>query len=61
MEKHEWKNVLQRTCLVTSVHLVQARMFKICPKKVNKKKYFFCTLNKGNSFYVKKFYILHFL
>ena len=44
---HEWKYVLESTCLVTSLHLVQARMVKTCPKKVNKKKYFFCTLNKG--------------
>ena len=34
--------------LVTSLHLVHARMVKISPKKVSKKKkYFFGTLNKG--------------
>ena len=39
MKKYEWKCVIESTCLVTSLHLVQARMVKICPKKVNKKKY----------------------
>ena len=33
--------MIESTCLVTSLHLVQARMVKTCPKKVNKKKYFF--------------------
>ena len=46
-KKYEWKCVMKSTCLVTSLHLVQARMFKTFPKKVIKKKYFFCTLNKG--------------
>ena len=45
-KKHEWKCVIESTCLVTSLHLVQVRMVKTCPKKVNKK-IFFCTLNKG--------------
>ena len=40
-KKHEWKCVIESTCLVTSLHLVQARMVKTCPKKVNKKKYIF--------------------
>ena len=39
--------ILDGQCLVKSLHLVQARMVKTCPKKVNKKKYFVCTLNKG--------------
>ena len=36
-KKHEWKCVIESTCLVISLHLVQARMVKTCPKKVNKK------------------------
>ena len=40
-KNHEWKYVLESTCLVTSLHLVPARMVKTYPKKVNKKKYFF--------------------
>ena len=43
--KHEWNCVIESTCLVTSLPLVQARMVKTCPKKVNKN--FFCTLNNG--------------
>ena len=46
-----WKCVIESTCLV-SLHLVQARMLKTCPKKVNKKRKKFCTLNP--SFNVKK-------
>ena len=34
MEMRDRKNMM------TSLHLVQARMVKTCPKKVNKKKYF---------------------
>ena len=41
-KKHEWKCVIASTCLVTSLHLVQARMVETCPRKI-----FFCTLNKG--------------
>ena len=60
--KHEWKYVLESTCFVTSLHLVQAGMVKTCPKKVNKKKYFFVHYKQGSithSFNVKKFYNLH--
>ena len=55
-KKHEWKCVIESTCLVTSLHLVQARMVKTCPKKVNKKN---ICLYITHSFNVKKFYILH--
>ena len=40
--------VLESTCLVTSLHLAQARMVKTCQKKGQQEKYLFvCTLNKG--------------
>ena len=44
-KKHGWKYVLESSCLVTSLCLVQARMVKKCPKK--QEKIFVCTLNKG--------------
>ena len=47
-KKHEWKFVIKSTCLVTSLHLVQARMVKTYPKKVNKKKYFFIQYTRVN-------------
>ena len=49
----------------TYIYLVQARMVKTCPKKVNKKKYFFVHYTRVNypSFNVKKncFFLLTFL
>ena len=44
--------MIENTCLVTSLHLVQARMVKTCPKKVNKSKVFFLYIKQN----VKKFY-----
>ena len=40
-KKHEWKYVLESSCLVRSLHFVHARKVKTFPKKVNKKKYYF--------------------
>ena len=42
------------TCLVTSLHLVQARNYA---KKGQQEKIFFCSIT--HSFNVNKFYILH--
>ena len=39
-KKYEWKCVIESTCFVTSLHLVQARVVKTCPKKVKKKIFF---------------------
>ena len=46
-KKLEWKCVIESTCLLTSQHLVLARMVKTCPKKGQQEKIFFCTLNMG--------------
>ena len=56
---HEWKYVLESTYLVTSLRLVQVRMVKTCPKKVNKILLYIKQGSITHLLYVKKFYILH--
>ena len=45
-KQHERKNVIE--CLVTSLHLVQARIVKTCPNKAIKKKYLFVNYARVN-------------
>ena len=40
-KRHEWQYMLEGTCLVISLHLVQARMVKTCPKNGQQEKIFF--------------------
>ena len=53
-KKHKF--VIERTCLVTSLHLVLAKMIKTYPKKINKKIFFFVQSTRANypSFNEKK-------
>ena len=45
---YEWKCVIKSTCLVASLHLVQARMVKTYRKKGQQEKNIFLYIKQGS-------------